>query len=111
MSISIADSVVRVATEHCQTAYQKQKTDSLDGIVCCIHTEGSTEGVLNNRDKILRTLAGFLVHPNVGAGIVVTNDRYPFFPPFSAATPFPAKPSKRSCAPKDSTPRLSHFIG
>ena len=64
--------MVRVATEHCQEAYQKHPMESLDGIVCC------TEGVLNNRDKILRTLAGFLVHPNVGAGIVVTHDRWGF---------------------------------
>lgn len=73
---SSVDSVVRVATEHCQSAYQKEKEDSLDGIVCCTHTEGSTEDVLHNRDKILRTLAGFLVHPNVGAAVVVTNDRW-----------------------------------
>ena len=38
-----------------------------DGIVAIAHTEGSGYERLNNRDFVLRTLAGLIVHPNVGA--------------------------------------------
>lgn len=40
---------------------------NMDGIVAVAHTEGSGGDPLNNRDLLLRTLAGFVVHPNVGA--------------------------------------------
>lgn len=49
----------------------------LDAIVAVAHTEGvaHSEGAgaepLNNRDLLLRTLAGFMVHPNVGAVLAV----------------------------------------
>ena len=46
----------------------------MDGVVYCVHTEGSLEGRALNKDKVLRTLSGFLVHPNVGAAVVVYND-------------------------------------
>lgn len=42
----------------------------IDGIVAIAHTEGSTEH-FNNRDLLLRTLAGLIVHPNVGAILIV----------------------------------------
>ncbi|MBW7883233.1 MAG: UxaA family hydrolase [Caldilineaceae bacterium] len=43
---------------------------NIDGIVAVAHTEGDhTEP--NNRDFVLRTLAGFMVHPNVGAVLAV----------------------------------------
>ena len=40
---------------------------NLDGIVPIAHTEGADDGPTNNRELLLRTLAGFIVHPNVGA--------------------------------------------
>ena len=38
-----------------------------DGIVAVTHTEGGGIGRPNNLDHVLRVLAGFMVHPNVGA--------------------------------------------
>jgi len=48
----------------------------MDGVVSCIHTEGSIDREPLNKDKVLRTLAGFIVHPNVGAAVVVFNEEY-----------------------------------
>ncbi|MFN8442564.1 MAG: UxaA family hydrolase [Caldilineaceae bacterium] len=44
---------------------------NLDGIVPIAHTEGSGYVRLNNRDYLLRTLAGLMVHPNVAAVLAV----------------------------------------
>ncbi len=44
---------------------------SLDGIVAIAHTEGGGPGEPNNSTEILRALAGFMVHPNVGAVLAV----------------------------------------
>ena len=43
---------------------------NIDGIVAAAHTEGSVPDA-NNRAHVLRTLAGFMVHPNVGAVLAV----------------------------------------
>lgn len=43
----------------------------LDGIVAVAHTEGGGPGEPNNVAEILRALAGFIVHPNVGAILAV----------------------------------------
>ena len=43
---------------------------NIDGIVAIAHTEGG-HGHSNNEDLLLRTLAGFAVHPNVGAVLIV----------------------------------------
>lgn len=43
---------------------------NIDGIHPAAHTEGGTEKP-NNLDVLLRTLAGFIVNPNVGAVLVV----------------------------------------
>ena len=42
-----------------------------DGVVAVAHTEGGGTETPNNRDLLLRTLAGFAVHPNVGALLCV----------------------------------------
>ncbi len=42
----------------------------VDGIVAVSHTEGGVPDP-NNREMVLRTLAGYLVHPNVGAILAV----------------------------------------
>lgn len=44
---------------------------SLDGIVAVAHTEGGGPGEPNNVAEVLRALAGFMVHPNVGAVLAV----------------------------------------
>ena len=43
---------------------------NIDGIVAVGHTEGGHERP-NNLDLLLRTLAGFMVNPNVGAVLAV----------------------------------------
>lgn len=52
---------------------------NLDGVVAVAHTEGSTPNP-NNLDYLLRTLAGFVVHPNVGAVLVAGYDWEPVSP-------------------------------
>ncbi len=44
---------------------------NIDGVVAVTHTEGGGNLRPNNLDFVLRTLAGFLLHPNVGAALVV----------------------------------------
>ena len=44
----------------------------VDGVVAVAHTEGGGAGRPNNLGHVLRVLAGFMVHPNVGA--VLTAD-------------------------------------
>jgi altronate dehydratase len=48
--------------------------ENVDGIVCVAHTEGGEERTPNNLDLLLRTLAGFMVNPNVGAVLVLDHD-------------------------------------
>ena len=44
---------------------------ALDGIVAVAHTEGGGPTEPNNAAEVLRALAGFIVHPNVGAVLAV----------------------------------------
>lgn len=44
---------------------------NIDGIVAVAHTEGGERQQPNNLAMLLRTLAGFTVHPNVGAMLLV----------------------------------------
>jgi altronate dehydratase len=44
---------------------------NIDGIVAVAHTEGSGPGRPNNFDFVLRTLAGYMVHSNIGAVLAV----------------------------------------
>ena len=44
---------------------------NIDGIVAVTHTEGGESQTPNNIDMLLRTLAGFTVHPNIGAMLLV----------------------------------------
>ncbi len=44
--------------------------EHIDGIVAVAHTEGGHDNP-NNAESVLRTLAGFVVHPNVGAVLCV----------------------------------------
>ena len=45
--------------------------DHIDNIVPIAHTEGGGTDLPTNVDLLLRTLAGFMVHPNVGAVLAV----------------------------------------
>ncbi|MDE0014538.1 MAG: UxaA family hydrolase, partial [Candidatus Poribacteria bacterium] len=44
---------------------------NVDGIVAVTHTEGGESQTPNNVEMLLRTLAGFTVHPNIGAMLLV----------------------------------------
>ena len=44
---------------------------NVDGVVAVAHTEGGGTTIPNNLDFVLRTLAGFMVHPNVAAVLAV----------------------------------------
>ena len=44
---------------------------NIDGVVTVAHTEGGAGVDPNNRELVLRTLAGFMVHSNVGAVLAV----------------------------------------
>ena len=44
-----------------------QAPAGIDGVVAVTHTEGGGTGQPNNLGHVLRVLAGFMVHPNVGA--------------------------------------------
>ena len=44
---------------------------NVDGVVAVTHTEGGEGRTPNNIDMLLRTLAGFAVHPNIGAMLLV----------------------------------------
>ena len=70
------DSIVQRVTRVCAREYSQHKLENVDGIVCCVHTEGSSETKPNNDSLVLRTLSGLLVHPNVGAAIVVFHPSY-----------------------------------
>ena len=66
---SVTAGFVRALEERC-----KGRTAGLrnvDGVVAVTHTEGGGRHMPNNRDFLLRVLAGFMVHPNVGAVLAV----------------------------------------
>ena len=44
---------------------------NVDGIVPVAHTEGGSKSTPNNREFVLRSLAGFMTNPNVGAVLCV----------------------------------------
>ena len=60
-STAIAEALAR-RFEHVPGAFP-----NVDGVVAVTHTEGGGHTRPNNLDFVLRTLAGFMVHPNVGA--------------------------------------------
>jgi altronate dehydratase len=48
--------------------------EGVSGVVAVSHTEGGEEKAPNNLELLLRTLSGFVVHPNVGAVLAVDED-------------------------------------
>lgn len=65
---SHASSYARALEERLRRAHVPY--GNVDGIVAVAHTEGGGPEAPNNLDLLLRTLAGFVVHPNVGAVLV-----------------------------------------
>ncbi|WP_153396767.1 UxaA family hydrolase [Ornithinicoccus halotolerans] len=43
----------------------------LDPLVTVVHTEGGRRRISHNRELVLRTLAGYAVHPNIGALLAI----------------------------------------
>jgi len=66
---SRAASYARVLADRFSGAASGQ--DHFDGVVAVSHTEGGGSKAPNNQELLLRTLAGFVVHPNVGAVLAV----------------------------------------
>ncbi len=60
---------VRQLTHH--TADMAEAYPNVDGIVAVTHTEAGESKTPNNVNMLLRTLAGFTVHPNIGAMLLV----------------------------------------
>jgi altronate dehydratase len=60
-------SFVRLLAER----FRGKRGETLDGVVALGHTEGGTAAAPNNQELLLRTLAGWMVHPNVGAVLAV----------------------------------------
>jgi altronate dehydratase len=68
---SLTTSFVR-SVESRYRAWKMKDGSSCDGVRVVAHTEGEAPEQ-NNLRLLLRTIAGFLVHPNVGSAIVVTS--------------------------------------
>ncbi len=49
--------------------------DTVDRVVAVAHTEGGEQDRPTNLELLLRTIAGFCVHPNVGAAVLVEEAR------------------------------------
>lgn len=60
-------SFVRLLAER----FRGRSGDTFDGVVALGHTEGGGTAAPNNQELLLRTLAGWMVHPNVGAVLAV----------------------------------------
>ena len=60
-------SFVRLLAER----FRGQSNDTFDGVVALGHTEGGTTTTPNNQELLLRTLAGWMVNPNVGAVLAI----------------------------------------
>ncbi len=54
-----------------EAKFKDQSYPNIDGIVAIAHTEGGSKTPPNNYELVLRTLAGFMVHPNVAAVLSV----------------------------------------
>ena len=56
---------------HASEQAARRAPRGVDGVVAVTHTEGGGGPRPNNLDYVLRVLAGFMVHPNVGAVLAV----------------------------------------
>lgn len=79
--VGVRNDILLLGTTSQTAGYVKRLEDRLrgtavryahiDDIVAVAHTEGGTPHTPNNRDLLLRTLAGFMIHSNVGAVLAV----------------------------------------
>jgi altronate dehydratase len=51
--------------------FERRRSPAFDGVVAVAHTEGGEDTTPNNLSMVLSVLAGFMVHPNVGAVMLV----------------------------------------
>jgi altronate dehydratase len=69
--IAVVGVTSRVAglTSHICSAFSEvpQRYSNIHGVVPIAHTEGGSRAATHNRELILKTLSGFVVHPNIGA--------------------------------------------
>ena len=68
---SLAGSYVRRLEARLKGVAGAGALDNVDGVIAVSHTEGGDRRTPNNLELLLRTLAGFVVHPNVGAVLIV----------------------------------------
>lgn len=68
---SLASSLVRKLAQRFALHLESEADRPFDNVVGVSHTEGGTLNLSNNRDLVLRTLAGFMIHPNVGAVLAI----------------------------------------
>ena len=66
---SLTGSIARMLAAEFASA--RRRFANLDGVVAIAHTEGGEHGVPNNLELTLRTLAGFITNPNVGAVLAI----------------------------------------
>lgn len=79
--VGTRNNIVILGTSSRTASYARQLADRLQGlsdkynnidrVVAVAHTEGGNSSRPNNLDLLLRTLAGLVVHPNVGAVLAV----------------------------------------
>ncbi len=62
---SLTGSMARMVAARIASA--RSRFPNVDAVVAIAHTEGGEQGVPNNLELTLRTLAGFITNPNVGA--------------------------------------------
>lgn len=70
---SRAASYARALAIRGERACGQESFENIDGIAAVAHTEGSGGDPLNNYELLRRTLAGMMVHPNVGAVLAVSH--------------------------------------
>lgn len=73
LAVIAMSSTLGPLAEELAGAFEGIRDSHFDGVVAVAHTEGSGPGEPNNASLVVRTLAGFLVHPNLG-GVVVLDD-------------------------------------
>lgn len=72
--IGVTSRVAGLTNEICNVFSEiSQRYPNIDGVVPVTHTEGGSRNKTHNRELILRTLSGFVVHSNIGAVLCIDN--------------------------------------
>lgn len=73
--IGVTSAARNVVLSAVQTiAHETEISDDFHGVVPVVHTEGGSSTSFNNRELLLRTLAGFAVNSNLAAAVFVTTE-------------------------------------